>query len=507
MSARLPLFFVAVSSVLSMGCGASGRAEVSITDLVMKVESNGAIKAGSFDLHIARPASGSGSSGIRLHQLEILREGADGGGVSVARILTHAPGDLEPGAEIVSTVGFALSKETSVKDSTFDSCAQPEGFFANATYFDEAEDAFFTVRSPPSWVSPKRLTGTTWAETFGDAALQIAFDIAAFSDGSSVLVGSTSDASVPEGTPPEVPAWAPFVMKLDAAGKTVWDRRLALSPSPLLLASNQGPSLVAASPNGGIVVAGVLDGTLDLGDGHVITSVGDTDVFLARFDATGKAIEARRFGDGLAQTVSTMDVDAAGNVVLVGALAGAMDFGAGTVAPIIDPTVTSYYVARLPEAGAPIYAKVPLALAGPMHFAAAVGAEGTVVLGGTFTSNAWIGAEPPHPTMSEAGFLLTLAPDGSVAWSAVIDGAAVTQVALDQGDVVAVVTVGINAQAIVGGKEISGGLDGEVVLARFDPAGALRYAIPLGGKGFLDVTSFVLDSAGHSLLSGKLFRA
>ncbi len=191
-----------------------------------------------------------------------------------------------------------------------------------------------------------------------------------------------------------------------------------------------------------------------------------------------------------------------GNVVLFGTLAGAMDFGAGAVGPLIDPTVTSYYVARLPEAGAPIYAKVPMALAGPVRFAAAVGPDGTVVLGGTFVDKAWLGAEPPHQAMSETGFLVALAPDGSIAWSAVIDGAVVTQVALDQGDIVAV--VGISYNAIVGGKKLLAGKSGTFLLARFDPAGALRYAIPLG-DGSLDVTSFVMDSAGHSLLSGKLF--
>lgn len=363
------------------------------------------------------------------------------------RLRSHPSGDVDPGAEIVSTMAFDLFNETTVKAPIFDSCAEPAGFFLRATYFDEAESAFFTIRSPPSWLSPARLTGTTWAETFGDAAPQIALDIAAFPDGSSVLVGTTSDASA---LPPKIPADStPFVMKLDAAGKTVWDRRMALSAAPLLPGSSQGPSLVAASPNGEIVVAGVLDGTLDLGDGHVITSVGDTDVFLARLDATGKAIGSRRFGDGLAQTVSAMDVDAAGNVVLVGTLAGAMDFGAGAVGPLIDPTVTSYYVARLPEAGAPIYTKVPMALAGPGRFTAAVGSDGTVVLGGTFFDKAWLGAEPPHQAMSETGFLVALAPDGSIAWSAVIDGAVVSQVALDQGDVVAV--VGVSYNAIVGG--------------------------------------------------------
>lgn len=505
MSARLALAFVAVTSALSIGCGGTrDRTEVSITDLVMKVESNGSIHTGAFHLHVAQPASATGSSGIRLHTLEIRRGSArTGAGLPVMRIRTEPQGDVEPGAESVSTVPFDLFGESAFVDPTFDSCAEPSGFFLSGTYFDEAEGAFFTVVSPPSWISPRSFPGTTWAETFGDVAPQIEHDAAVFADGSSIIVGSTSDASGPDGEIPSAPHIpTPFVMKLDAAGNTVWERRMPLSTGSGVPDESQGPSLVATSPGGGVVVAGAFDGTLDLGSG-AITSVGDTDVFFARLDATGKTIETRRFGDALAQTVAAMDVDAAGNVVLAGTLAGGMDFGAGAIGPIIDPTVTSYYVARIPEVGAPIYAKVPVALAMPVNFVAAVGAEGTVALGGTFSGKAWVGAEPPHTATDKSGFLLELAADGSIAWSAVIDDARVAQVAHDQGDVVAAVL--IHDKTVVGGGELSSDGQPKLVLARFDPAGALRYAIPLGGEGALNVASLVIDSAGHSLLSGGLF--
>ena len=504
MSARLALALAAVSSALSIGCSessVSSRAEVSVTDLVIKTEPDGTIHAGSFNLHVALPASASGASGIRLHTLE-LRAAGDLAGPPVARLRSTPPGDLDPGASIVSPIEFELRDELTVNDPIFDFCILPAGFYLSVTYFDEAEGAFFTVGSTPSWLSLKSITGITWGKTFGDADPQIEQDAAVFADGSSVIVGSNLDERGSSGEPLGA---TPFVLKLDAAGNTLWDRRMKLSPTsgsqvPL---ESQGPRFVAASPDGGVVVAGALDGTLDPGSG-AITSAGDTDVFLARIDATGKTTETRRFGDAFAQTVLAMDTDAAGNVVLVGTLASAIDFGAGPIGPIIDPTVTSYYVARLPEAGAPIYAKVPLALAMPTRFHAAVGAEGTVVLGGTFTGNAWVGAEPPHMAMSPTGFLLQLAPDGSVAWSAVIDRAVVAKVALDHGDVVAVIGIGNGNKVLVGGKELPGGPMGSVMLARFDPAGALRDAIPLADAGAVDVTSLVVDSSGHSLLAGVL---
>ena len=495
MSARLPLVFLALASLAAMGCDAGDRTEVSVTNLVLKVESDGTIQTGSFDLHVARPANASGSSAIRLHTLDIGLDAAEEfDRVPLGLIGGKVPGTVDPGAEIVSTMAVKLVPNTNVSGGFFDSCSASAGIVLSCTYFDEAMDAFFTVRSPVTWVPSKALTDAAWAKTFGDTESQSALGVAAFADGSSVFVGSVFDPMTLLGS---------FVTKLDAAGNTVWNRNmpLTLSSTSLTAGVNLGPSLVAESPDGGIVLAGNIDGDLDVG-GTVITSTGDTDVFLARLDATGKTIETRRFGDALAQDVRAMDVDAAGNVVLVGSLAGAMDFGAGAIGPLISPAFTSYYVARLPASGAPIYAKVPLALEVARSFAAAIGSEGNVILGGSFGGQGWIGAEPPHQSPSSA-FLLALAADGSVAWTKLIESADVNRVALDQGDVVAAMTT-TSDKVIIDGQELSGDPFGMALVARFDPTGALRYVIPFDGNGLPLVTSLVIDSAGHALLSGSL---
>jgi hypothetical protein len=497
MSARLVLACVALASLPAIGCSAGGDlTEVSVSNLVLKVGSNGAIKTGSFDLRVAQPANASGSSEIRLHTLDILREGDFGSsGVPVGLGRNAAPIEVEPGAEVVTTVDFQIADGATVNDPLFDACVAPVGIFLSNTYFDEAVDAFFTVQSPMTWIAPKALTGATWAETFGDTAPQLAHAGAAFADGSSVF------ASVSSGPTNLLTS---FVTKLDAAGTTVWNRPMALTPNPVSSAvgTSQGPSLVAAAPDGGVVVAGNLDGNLDVG-GTVITSAGDSDVFFARLDATGKTIETRRFGDALAQDVQAMDVDAAGNVILVGSLAGAMDFGNGPIAPLISPSAASYYVAKLPVSGAPIYAKVPVALDPPGTFAASISAEGTVILGGGFSGKGWIGADPVHQSPYSTAFLLALAADGSAAWSKLIEGAVVNRVALDLGDVVAVMTVGGN-KVIIDGHEFTGASSGTLLVARFDPTGTLRYIIPFNGNGLPVVTGLIVDSAGHALLSGKI---
>ncbi len=125
-----------------------------------------------------------------------------------------------------------------------------------------------------------------------------------------------------------------------------------------------------------------------------------------------------------------------------------------------------------------------------------------MILGGGFAGQAWIGADlaPPSPFMT--AFLLALAADGSIAWTKLIEGTVVDRVALDQGDVVAVMTT-TSDKIIIDGHELAGSPSGKTLVARFDPTGALRYVIPFEGGGLPIVTGLIIDSAGHALISGN----
>jgi hypothetical protein len=501
MIARSALLVLATAAV---GCAAADPAEVSLTDLVVIPASDGSVLGGTFNLRVARAADASGSGPILLHELHVESDDYSSGNApfAVSNLVGDVSADVDPGTEAVIPMHFTLDRPGTVEASPFLACTSSmTGVSLQGIYFDEAQGGFFPIKSEPSWLPSKALTGATWGRTFGDVAEQIAFDTAVLPDGTSIIVGSTAGGADFNVKPGVAGApLQPFLIKLDTNGAPLWSRLAPMQAVDVLTTPRQGPSLVAAAPDGSVVVAGVFDGTLDLGDG-AITSAGDTDVFFTRLDANGKALETHRFGNGLRQSVSNMSVDAAGDVVLVGTLDGAMDFGAGPIAPLIDPSATSYYVAKLAPSSAPVHAGVPLVLATPGHFSAAVGLDGAVILGGSFTGDAWIGAEPPHSSSMESGFLVALAADGSIAWSSVIENASVTRVGLDQGDIVA--TVRVFQAAIIGGEMVSGVNFETLFLVRLDPTGALRYAVPLGSAGTVDVASLAIDSAGHTLLGGS----
>jgi hypothetical protein len=113
-----------------------------------------------------------------------------------------------------------------------------------------------------------------------------------------------------------------FVARLDPAGTAVWAIRAGD-------ATDQAGALhVATDPAGNVLVAGTLQGTLDLG-GNPLTSVGGNDIFLAKLDSGGNHVWSLRLGDASSQQLNAVAYSGT-TAAFAGSLAGAPDFG-GTV--------------------------------------------------------------------------------------------------------------------------------------------------------------------------------
>lgn len=113
-----------------------------------------------------------------------------------------------------------------------------------------------------------------------------------------------------------------FVAVFDASGGPVWSRRFGDGAA-------QRVEAVALLDDGGVIIGGQFAGAIDLGGGGLI-SAGATDLFVARFDATGGHLWSRRFGDSNAQGLGALATDGT-NVVATGSFEGTLDFGGGAL--------------------------------------------------------------------------------------------------------------------------------------------------------------------------------
>jgi hypothetical protein len=87
---------------------------------------------------------------------------------------------------------------------------------------------------------------------------------------------------------------------------------------------------VAADADGGAVVTGWFWGTADLGGGMLV-SAGEKDAFIAKYDTVGAHQWSGRFGDTGWDAGFGLDTDGAGNVAVTGAFEVSVDFGGGTL--------------------------------------------------------------------------------------------------------------------------------------------------------------------------------
>lgn len=161
-----------------------------------------------------------------------------------------------------------------------------------------------------------------WSKRFGDDSDQFAQGLGVDGAGN-VLVTGYFYGDLDFGGGPLTGDVDIFVAKLDPSGNHIWSQRFGD-------ATDQYGYNVAADGSGNVLVSGYYWGDVDFGGG-TLTSAGDYDVFVAKFDSTGTHIWSKRFGDASQQAGYGLAVDGVGNVLLAGYIFGTVDFGGGTL--------------------------------------------------------------------------------------------------------------------------------------------------------------------------------
>src|SRR5207237_1430110 len=113
---------------------------------------------------------------------------------------------------------------------------------------------------------------------------------------------------------------------------------------------------VVVDSSGNVFVTGSFRGTIDFGGGP-LTSVGWTDIFLAKYSAAGTHLWSKRFGgpvQSFSPTGTAVAVDGGGNVVFTGVFLGTVDFAAGSVT---SPLAWPIFVTKYSASGTALWSK------------------------------------------------------------------------------------------------------------------------------------------------------
>jgi hypothetical protein len=276
------------------------------------------------------------------------------------------------------------------------------------------------------------------------------------------------------------------------------------------------PSDIALTPDGGVVVTGVLTPGAVCG-GRGVPVQGGRDAFLMKVSATGSCVWAIGIG-GADQLEEGRDVLVAANgtITVTGSFAGTVDFdqSSGT-ALLTSRGGLDAFVARYAADGSFIAAIQLGGLGDDAGSALTLTPTGDIVVGGEFTGTALFGSGQSPIALIAAGesdfFLAQLAPSFGVQWAVRGGGSGAeylprNALLYEPGGTLVVVGMFSGTADLDGGPGTAlvvsqGGTD--VFFARYGLAGGYAgSARRFGGGGSDGVQGFTIDASNNFYLSG-----
>jgi hypothetical protein len=182
-----------------------------------------------------------------------------------------------------------------------------------------------------------------WAKTFGDAKFQRATRIAVDTPGNIIVAGDFQGAMSlgPGATMNSAGDKDIFIAKLSASGSPIWNRRIGD-------VAEQAVIDLAIDPTGGPIVLGSFHGDVNFGDGSVVATGSDGNAFVAKYAADNAYEWSKIFPDGANAAVSAA-IGKDGNVLLAGVFQGSLDLGAGPLDAI--GSGYAFFLAKLTPGG------------------------------------------------------------------------------------------------------------------------------------------------------------
>lgn len=265
------------------------------------------------------------------------------------------------------------------------------------------------------------------------------------------------------------------------------------------VAGSQQVTSLAVNAAGEVVVGGTFDGTLVCPFG-CITSLGGQDIFLYKFNAQGQQQYIKLYGDPAEQLLNAVAFDPAGNLLLAGQLQGSTtDFGGGALG---SAGGFDAFVVKLDPMGTHLWSR---RYGDPIdQRAASVVADpaGNVIVAGNFASSINFGALDIQSAGFNDLFVLKLDPDGAYLWANTY-GDATDQLAGGIGTDAAgniALTGAFEGKIDFGGGPLSSTVTYDVFVAKLTDMGAHIWS-----KGYGNSASQVGGALHVSATTGEIF--
>ncbi len=258
-----------------------------------------------------------------------------------------------------------------------------------------------------------------WSKGFGGVYTDQAKGVAVDGAGNVYLTGFFEGTVDFGGGPLSVPFTSDldvFITKFTSAGAYTWAKHWTNT-------GNDRGYGIAVDAGGNVAIAGSFSNSINFGGGNLVSPNAMTDVFVADFTTNGAYRWQRSFGAPDAdEGARGVAVDAAGNVVVVGASGKGFDFGNGTVVPGFgssDGFVAKYAAAN----GAYQWAARLGGLNNDYANSVAVDSAGNILVAGAFQGTASFSGASATTHGQDDGFVVKYSNAGARTWLRTYGGA------------------------------------------------------------------------------------
>lgn len=251
-----------------------------------------------------------------------------------------------------------------------------------------------------------------------------------------------------------------------------------------------------------VIIAGQFNDTIDLGGGP-LQSVGDSDVFIAKFDSSGRHLWSHRFGGKVRDEATGIAIDSQDRIVVTGLFLGTINFGQG---PMTSLGGRDLFVAKFDRDGTPLWS-IRNGGAGDEYTdnGATIDPDDNIITTGLMGASASFGGEALPVRGDEDIFVAKFESDGTPSWAKSFGG-----VGHDYGASVAtdrdrnIIIVGNFSKAVDfgGGTMQSAGVS-DIFVLKLDRKGNYVWSRRFGDSLADEAQSVIVDEDGNLIMAGK----
>ncbi len=246
-----------------------------------------------------------------------------------------------------------------------------------------------------------------------------------------------------------------------------------------------------------IIIAGRFLGNLPFDPMLPLVSAGQEDIFLAKFYADGKPAWSKRFGDASTnQQANGVATDKDNNIVMTGRVTGTVEFAPGK--PQTASVGADIFLAKFNADGTNIFSQLFGDSGDDIGWSVATGPGNSIAITGQFDEMADFGGGPLVDTGGIEAFVAVFSPDGGPVWSKATTSASDQRGrAVDFDSMGNVYVYGDFLTAIAwGGGEVASNGSFDLFLTAFDPMGSPMWNYGYGNNAAQEAMGMDVDDTG-----------